>query len=166
MVDEKRHEQSVTAEPCGCGYLERMAAEANGPITYDSELNEYLLRWPDGTLSQGPIYHCPFCGGAAPESRRASLFATVTTAELMRLRDLTAGLETLEQATAKFGSPQADIPDGITIQTPGSAQEPSQAASYRKVTWTGLSQVADVELVHYGVRGVKFIFTGTYVGKP
>ena len=165
MVSKKARGQSVTAEPCQCGFLERSSAEPGSPIVFDSALHEYQLRWPGAEGRFGPIYHCPFCGGVAPESKRASLFAEVPMSEVMRLRDLTRGLASIQQAVAALGEPQTDLAEGITIQTPASSSEPSKASSYRTLTFTHLSDVADVTLIDYGVHGIKFTFNGKYVGK-
>jgi hypothetical protein len=165
MTDKKPGGQSVTGEPCTCRFLEGISGEKDSPIVFDAELQEYQLRWPGSEKGSGPIYHCPFCGGKAPRSKRASLFAQVSMGEVMRLRDLTRGLATVPEAIAALGQPQEDIPDGMVIQTPESADEPSKASSYRMLKWAHLSEVADVHLIDYGPHGVKFTFNGKYLGE-
>src|SRR5687767_9714674 len=118
-MTRKRHGPSVTSEPCGCSFLERASAEPRSVICYDEELGEYQIRHPAGGWS-GPIYHCPFCGGLTPESKRAALFASVTWAEVARLEALTAGISSIEDAIERFGPAQSDRADGMKIQTPAS----------------------------------------------
>jgi hypothetical protein len=162
-MPHKPHSQSVTSKPCGCRYLESAAAEPGTVIVYDDRMGEYQLKRPDGSGS-GPIYHCPFCGGAAPKSKRASFFARVTWAEVARLKRLTAGIKTVAEAIDKFGTPQQGHPEGMTIQTPASDTEPSKTTSYRVARFTQLSKTADVDLIDYGVKGIKFTFQGKYLG--
>ena len=159
----KPHPQSVTAKPCVCGYLESTAAEPNGLILFDDRMGEYQLRRPDGT-GAGPIYHCLFCGGAAPKSKRATLFARVTWAETSRLKRLTRGISSVQQALERLGPPKQDLAEGLTIQTPGSDTQAPTTTSYRVVRWDKLSDTADVDLIDYGVRGIKFTFVGKYLG--
>lgn len=54
------------------------------------------------------IYHCPFCGGAAPKSKRDELFERVPLAENDRLSSLLAGLTTIGAITKKLGNPDYD----------------------------------------------------------
>src|SRR5258706_6787452 len=106
----KPHGQSVTSKACGCGFLEASAAEPTSVIVYDDRMGEYQLKRPDGSGS-GPIYHCPFCGGAAPKSKRATFFARVTWAEIARLKKVTAPVKTVQEAIAAFGAPEYDHPE-------------------------------------------------------
>jgi len=162
-MPSKPHGQSVTSKPCVCGFLEAAAAEPNSMILYDERMCEYQFNRRDGSDS-GPIYHCPFCGGATPKSKRATFFARVTWAETARLKKLTSGITTVEEAIGRFGTPQHDRAEGITIQTPASDSEPSKTTSYRMITFTRLSETADVALIDYGVKGIKFTFQGKYLG--
>jgi hypothetical protein len=164
MSEDKPTGQSVTTVPCTCGYLDHISAEKDSPIVFDTELQEWQLRWPGQAKGSGPIYHCLFCGGTVPKSKRGSLFAGVPSSEVMRLRELTRGLKSVTEAVATLGPPEEDSPDGMVIQTPESAGEPSKASSYRMLKWVGLSEVADVCLVDYGPHGVKFTFIGKYLG--
>jgi hypothetical protein len=62
---------------CKCGFLERHAGEPDSPIRFDAQMNEYHFVYPGsmGGEARMNIYHCPFCGGRAPKSRRGDLFA-------------------------------------------------------------------------------------------
>ena len=96
--------KSVTEQPCTCGYLQRAADDPDSPIVYDPQLNEYDFEYPSpcGPRECGKasaylmIYHCPFCGGVAPESKRGRLFAAIPRAEEGRLYGLLRGVKTLE----------------------------------------------------------------------
>ena len=80
---------SVTEQPCTCGFLERQADDPASPIVFDARLNEYHFEYPSPCAggdcptakAEMMIYHCPFCGGAAPVSKRASLFTAFTPEE-------------------------------------------------------------------------------------
>jgi hypothetical protein len=67
---------SVTEEPCKCGVLELAAKDPRSHIVFDSEVNEYHFRYPHpikgnpSAMGSMVIYHCFFCGGAAPASKR------------------------------------------------------------------------------------------------
>ena len=162
----KPNSQSVTTKPCECEYLARTAAEPNSVIVYDERMGEFQFRRPDGSASGGPIYHCPFCGGATPKSRRESFFAHVTWAEVARLKKLTRGITSVDDAVERLGKPKHDHPEGMTIQTSGSDRQPPATTSYRVVRWDNLSKTADVDLIDYGVKGIKFTFVGKYLGDP
>ena len=82
------------APRCECGALETLSKEPSIPIVFDAELNEYHLV---GTAQQQIlIYHCIFCGGQTPASRRDELFMHVTKEEFEKLRKATNGLKTVD----------------------------------------------------------------------
>ncbi|HXC28096.1 MAG TPA: hypothetical protein VNV38_09080 [Stellaceae bacterium] len=117
------------------------------PIKFDEELNEYSFedKVLNGSLM---IYHCPFCGGVASESRRDSLFAKVSGKEAVRLRALVANLHTKEAIEAALGEP-----DKAQIHH----RPPEEIALFRKLasspveqwTFTGLSRTANVDFSIY-----------------
>ena len=88
--------------PCKCGYLQRQANHPDSPIRFDAELNEYHFthRTSTGGEAKMMIYHCPFCGGRAPKSRRSELFYRLTRAEQVRLCELTKNMPTLQSVMA------------------------------------------------------------------
>ena len=67
---------SVTEIPCACGTLQRLAEDSEVPVEFDQRLNEFhfTFRGGDGSPAFLMIYHCPFCGGALPESKHDSLY--------------------------------------------------------------------------------------------
>jgi len=114
--------RSVTTTPCKCRYLERMAADPDEPIVYDEEMREYHITKLGGGYLM--IYHCPWCGGAAPATRRGERFATITSAEADRLEELTAKLKTVRDVLKAFGKPDWDIPGGLRVHSPAKGKKP------------------------------------------
>ena len=130
------------APECDCGTLERLSKEPETPIGYDAELNEYYLRGRDGR-GGGLIYHCLFCGGRTPKSRRAALFAHVTHAERMRICDIVQNLRTLPDVLAALGPPDLDQPIGGASTQPG---EGGRTDFCRTLTYEGLSPTVDLKV--------------------
>jgi hypothetical protein len=158
---------SVTGVPCKCRYLERASEEPEVPIVFDAEVNEFHITDVGRNPGHSVIYHCPWCGGAAPRSKRATFFATVTRKEEGRLRGLVTGLATVEDAIKKLGNPDDDMPAGMTTKTPGSDADPSKVKSYRMLSYGGLSRTTDVHFTDYGPDGgLRATFQGKYLGKP
>jgi len=176
---------SITEEQCACGYLQRSADNPDCPIVFDAHLNEFNFEFsrqsrPErkswlsffgrgddekrAAKSMLRIYHCPFCGGAAPESKRALLFAAIPAEEQRRLYELVEGINSIEEALQRLGPPQQDMPLAVTVQKPEKAGEPPSVESYRQITYTHLSDVADVHLIEYPGRKFHFVLQGKYVG--
>lgn len=127
-------------------------------------VGEYQVEHRDGGYSV--IRHCPWCGGAAPRSRRASLFAVIPSAELRRLERLTASVRTVEDALETFGAPERRERQGLMVHTPGSGRRPARVETFPTMTFTKLSKVADVTVNDYGPKGVGFTFSPKYLGRP
>jgi hypothetical protein len=137
------------------------------PIVFDQQMNEYHIQNVGKNAGHSIIYHCPACGGAAPPSKRGSLFATITRDESSRLVALATGFKTVKQAVAKFGVPDDDMPDGIGMGSKPTDGEAPTFTSYRTLTYKGLSETADVVLIDYGPEhGLRVTLRGKYLGKP
>jgi hypothetical protein len=151
--------------PCKCRFLERSAAEPGIPIVFDASVNEFHIR--HGGKDRGGhsiIYYCPFCGGAAPPSKRASLFATITQAEVKRLQDVTTGFKSVREVMTRFGKPDHDFDPGMTKYELEAKDKPPKVISYRTLTYRGLSKIADVVFTDLGPeRGVPASFMGKYL---
>lgn len=135
----KRTYSSVTEEPCTCGYLQNAADDPDNPIVFDRRTAEYQFSYGGAMLV---IYHCPFCGGAAPESKRDLLFAQIPAAEQNRLLDLLSGVQTIDDAIQKFGKP-----DFEGISTSKYAERDGEAPAiepHRNIRYANLSEVAEV----------------------
>src|ERR1700687_2896706 len=63
---------SVTTKPCTCNWPRDVSREPENSVRFDESTGEYEFVTPSGGRLN--IYHCPFCGGAMPRSRRAELF--------------------------------------------------------------------------------------------
>jgi hypothetical protein len=162
----KPHDRSVTDVACTCNYLERAAAEPDIPIAFDAEMNEYQIAFVNNRNS-ATIYHCPFCGGAAPHSKRASFFATITFRESARLAELTSGMATTAQVIDKFGKPDEDLAYGTGELTHGTTTEPPTHKTYRVLYYRALSDTVDVMFTDYGPeRGVRASLSGKSLGRP
>ncbi len=163
-MPEKPHSGSVTAEPCKCHALEDAANEPSCPVSFDESVNEYQIDDRDG--GHRVIYHCFFCGGAAPKSKRARLFATIPRDEVERLRDLATGCATLDDVIRKFGEPNDDMAEGHGDMTRETDGKPPTVKYYRVLRYSNLSETAEVDFVDYGPsRGVRTSFHGKYIGK-
>ena len=166
-ANDKPNHASVTTVRCTCDYLQRAAAEPFSPIVFDAEVNEFDIAHttPAGVECRARIYHCPWCGGAAPRSLRGPLFAQITSHESTRLQDLCESLPSVEAAIAKLGPPDSDLATGFTTETPASDTKPATSVSYRVLVYTALSDTADVRLTDFGPdHGLRCSLDGKYLG--
>jgi hypothetical protein len=165
---------SVTEEPCTCQYLEHEADDPRSPIVYDPKLNEYNFEYPspcgDGSCDAGKasmrIYHCPFCGGAAPESKRGLLFAVIPPEEESRLYKLLGRVKTLDEAVQAFGPPDQDFPHGHMERRPEQEGTAPTVECFRTLWYANLSETAGVSIVESRTGGIHFWLQGKYLGPP
>jgi hypothetical protein len=165
---------SVTEELCTCGFLQEEADNPSSPIVYDSQLNEYHFEYPSPCADgeRGPdkamlmIYHCPFCGGAAPDSKRDLLFAVIPVEEERRLYQLFHGIKTLNDAIQVLGPPDQDNPHGVKQTKPERAGTAPTVAYFRTLWYSRLSTVAEVFVEDYGSDGVHFRLQGKHIAPP
>ncbi|QND60560.1 hypothetical protein [Mesorhizobium huakuii] len=144
------------APRCECGTLEALSKEPSIPIVFDAELNEYHIV---GTAQQQVlIYHCIFCGGQTPASRRDELFMHVTREEFERLRKTTSGLNTLEDVVGTLGPPDFDHPAGFSSTEPVGLG-PRRTTDFRQMTFSSLSDTANVHVAIGLNDKVQFSFT-------
>lgn len=134
---------SVTDVPCACGHIERAANDPDHPVTFDNDLNEFNFEYStpgSEHKSRWRIYHCPFCGGAAPKSSRGTLLAAVSDAEERRLRDLVKDIHTVEDAISALGEHQTSIrPKG------GACGDPRGQTRHRPVSGSASSSTRDFQ---------------------
>ncbi len=136
-----------------------MAEDPKGPIEFDPQLNEYhITRKSDGGYSL--VYFCPFCGGKAPKSQRSSLFHRLTDVERQRLSESTKDLRTVQDVIAAFGEPDVKWSVGVTVITPEKEGAPETTQSYPAMTYTKLSDIADVHVTIYPTDRVGISFQG------
>jgi len=133
----------ATERACTCGFLERAAAEPDIPIAFEPLVDEYDIRHiGDQPGGHSIIRYCPWCGGAAPKSKRDTLFATITRAEAERLQDLAR--------RSRLSSKD---------------NQPGTIVSFRTLQYTNLSATADVDFIDFGPeRGVHMSMMTKYVG--
>lgn len=170
----KRTFASLTNELCRCGYLQQQADDPRSPIVFDRKLNEYNYVYPcapgdgdcEGSKSMLRIYHCPFCGGVAPESKRDLLFAVITAEEEQRLTELVRGITSLDDAVRVLGLPDRDEPRGATQRMPEQEGQPPAIDSFRVLIYSGLSETAEVSITDYRDRGLSVRLQGKFVGLP
>ena len=138
---------SVTDAPCKCGYLKRAADDSRQPIVFDKLTGEYHFRYREGGangFSTLVIYHCPFCGGAAPKSKRALLFHVIPPDEERRLTHLLDGVKSIRAAIRKLGKADDDNPRGAGVQMPERGGRAPTTQWFRTLRYEKLSKVADV----------------------
>jgi hypothetical protein len=142
-----------------------MAAEPDVPIEWDDLTGEYHLTWGnENALGNMIFYHCPFCGGRMPASRREMLFAEVTEAENRRLFRLCSGCETLDAVIEAFGPPDHDLPNGAYTITPEKDGKPSRTVAARELIYERLSETADVRFSDWGRSPIHVAVEGKYIG--
>jgi len=160
---------SVTDIPCTCGYLEESAGDPNSPIRYDPDLNEYTIICDLGSDAQSHtvIYHCPFCGGTVPQSQRDKFFEALTDTEALRLRSLTRGIKSVEDALRILGAPSSDEPVKMPPRYAWPARRENKSlAPVRVLTYSGLSDVADVQILVNNDQTVEVTIAPKYLGPP
>jgi hypothetical protein len=144
-MEEKRTHASVTQEPCTCGYLHNRAVEPENPIEFDEATNEFQLKYfdnQDNCPAMLVIYHCPFCGGAAPKSKRNLLFATISRSESLRLAEIVSPIKTIIDAVNTLGAP--DLDGHSTSSSTGGDSTPPSIEYHREIRFHRLSEVANV----------------------
>lgn len=155
---EKPTFASVTDIPCTCGFLARCAKDPTLPIAWDERLNEFHITYSnDEGTGQLMVYHCPFCGGATPPSRRGDLFHKVIPAEEQRLKDLLTGIATVDECLRRLGPPDQDLPEGVATEN-----DQGDLETFRTLLYQHLSATVNVTIV---VRADGTVWTSLN-GKP
>ena len=154
---------SVTDVQCTCGYLQRSSERPELPIVFDERTNEFHVVWPSENEDHPNylvVYHCPFCGGTAPESKRDTLFAAISDAEARRLNELLAAIKTVGDAIEKLGPPDQDFPHGASTHTPEKDGNAPDTRYFRTLRYSHLSETVDVQLIVYRDDRVELSFFG------
>jgi hypothetical protein len=156
---------SVTDKLCTCGYLSQSADDPDNPIIFDKATGEYQFTYQEAVLegrSTLIIYHCPFCGGCAPPSKRDLLFAVIPRSEEKRLLELLTPIKTLQDARTILGNP--DCEDFMTIRGSEKDETGPSVEHQREAHYEGLSKVADVWIRERSDGKVYWIIQGKYLG--
>jgi hypothetical protein len=154
---------SKTEIPCDCGYLDDAAKNPEHPIEFDARLNEFSIVHGK---SRFLIHHCPFCGGAAPASLRATLFAHVTHDEQRRVLGLTRDLRRVEDVIAKLGPPSREVPFGLVTARPECDGGAPSFQAVRVLVYSELSATAELQIQVGSDGRLVFSLTAKYVGPP
>jgi hypothetical protein len=154
---ERPTSASVTDVSCSCGYLARAADDPDVPIVFDERTGEFHFtyyepgecvaeEWSPAMLV---IFHCPFCGGAAPPSKRALLFHAIPRAEEQRLFTILTPLKNIDAAITALGPPDWDNEIGGVSRTSPDDGKPSVVTCSRRLCYQRLSEIADVWLDNF-----------------
>jgi hypothetical protein len=162
-----RTHASVTETPCRCGYLLGQSGDPLSPIAFDPLTGEYHFRYRRGSADEGDslliIYHCPFCGGAAPKSKRPLLFATIPAKEQQRLAKLLEPIRTLRAALRRLGRPDTEERSMWSVGPRPGRKSPIRLR-FRGLRYQHLSDVADVSIKQWADGTVHWQLVGKYVG--
>jgi len=151
------YKPNLSAAKCECGTLEYLSNEPSIPIVFDADLNEYHV--VGASRQKVMIHHCFFCGGLAPPSRRGDLFMHITQEELARLMETTRDLKTPDDVIGAFGQADSDRAHGMGVTKRESSADPARATYYRQMTYHGLSDTADLNVIVGLNDQVQFSFT-------
>ena len=152
------------APPCGCSWLDKAAKDPAFPVTFDTQMNEFHLITHEGR-GHAIFYHCPYCGGRAPQSLRSTFFATVTEEEARRLFLLTRHFRDVTQVIQELGKPDSDFEISGSSTSAGSDTEPKETVvAGRRLVYGNLSATADVNVNIDRYGKLRFSFTGKYIG--
>lgn len=152
--------ESVTNHSCTCDLLQRTANDPFYPIVFDTATNEYHFTWNGGAVLL--IRYCPFCGGAAPDSKRALLFAQIPKAEESRLAKLLDGVISMDDALNRFGQPSYDM---MSVSTHDETDDAGPViAPHRLIQYHEVSEVADIWITELSNGRVHWELHGKYVG--
>jgi len=134
---------------CKCEVLERASKEADHPIRWDEQMNEYYIAYGKSGQMSGrmSVYYCPFCGGKTPKSRRHSFFAHVTREEETRIYGLFREVRTVADVVARFGPPDAEHENAEAVRIPSAGGKPECGQAFRGLFYRSLSPVAEIVFV-------------------
>src|SRR5260221_44437 len=155
---------SKTDLPCDCGYLDRASKDPDHPIEFDASLNEFNFIHPGGRFR---IYHCPFCGGKAPESVRTTLFSQVSRDEQERLFRIADVFKTFDELVTSIGQPDRDGPMGSRVRKPEADGEAPRTSAFGHLTYVKLYESAELHFdLHPDGRVASYSVSGKYRGTP
>ena len=129
---------------CTCEELQRLAEEQGSPAVFDPVTNEFsLVRHLPGGRAEHVIRFCIECGGRAPASKRANLFARLEHEEVGRLASRCASIHTFKDAFETLGPPTFDWADGVASITRGE-NGAEEWSTKRVIRYDNLSETASV----------------------
>ena len=158
---------SVTDIICECKYLQRAADDPDVPIVFDERTHEYHYIYQEsesGAPATLNIYHCPFCGGTAPTSKRPLLFHVVSSEEKYRLAGLLVSIRSISELVEALGEPDEDSGAGMWERREELDNRPSQVVPCRMLTYKSLSDVADVQVFERPDGTIGWSLSGKFIG--
>lgn len=150
----KPNKDSVTSEPCTCGYLDRASKEADSPIQYSASTDSYAISYQPSPNVFGSlaIYHCLWCGGVASRNEDLEdVFLPLPNAERERLVTLSEKIGSIDDAYLQLGVPDHDDPSAEQRID----KETGATTYYRVLIYQNLSDHADIKITDYIEKGVK-----------
>lgn len=153
-MKKRRSANSVTDVECSCKLLQDLTDNPDWPIVFDPLVSEYHFKYCDseGRSSYLIIFHCPFCGGATPPSKRHTLFYRVPRQEQNRLNELVDGIKSFRGAIKRLGPPcYESYSESISAEKDG---EPPTCTRHKFLCYTKLSDVADIDITETTPRTV------------
>jgi hypothetical protein len=164
-ASERWEEDAGYRRPCRCQALEYLADDPRTPLVFDTKTNEYhITKDPGDRGGHFIVRYCFFCGGKAPISKRAELFARIPDEEKRRLSELCKEIRTFDEAIRTFGPAEHDLPFGM-IQESIDENGRRESIPHRMLTYTGLSDVAEVCFTQRAGDQVSVSFRGKYIGE-
>jgi len=161
-------EMSITRVPCSCGFFRY--PDPVFPIKFDAGLNEYVIepKLPGGGIVAMILYHCPRCGGIPSGSKRQTLFTVVSVEEVLRIKAVLDEATSLADIEARLGAADEDrtrlpLPDAVENRPVSGVRE---TGPIRQLTYTHLSETADVTVRIYSNGEIEASFGGKYIGPP
>ncbi len=130
-------------------------------------MNEFhfVARRDDGTIKHETlIYHCPWCGGVTPKSKRETFFAAIPFAEDARIRAVFKGLKTIKDVIDELGPANYDNPDANMFNLRERDGLPPLREGGHYLRYDHLSDVVDVHVREHPGRGIWVSLTGKYLG--
>lgn len=92
------------------------------------------------------VYHCHFCGGLLPDSRRPIWYPRLSQEERARLQQLVEGITTAEEAIERLGPPDFDAMMGVHESIEGRLVWNEELSNKcRNVEYHNLSEHANIE---------------------
>ena len=133
---------SKTDIPCDCGWLSQAINDSRSSIFYDARQNCICCGTEDGCFI---LYHCPFCGGAFPDSTKPMWIPIIPPGEFDRLQEMIQNLHDAEGILHRLGVPDYDEMSYSFGNVNGILQMDKPTAPIRNIEYYQLSEFLNVE---------------------
>lgn len=144
---------------CGCGWLERAAADPSVPIAFDAEVKEYYVEVKKGDFEGRMIIKfCPNCGGDAPVSTRGDLASVVSMEDQARIHELARKFHTKADIVAAWGEPDEEFPNGYGASEPYKDGRLGPTVLFDLLRYNNVLSTAVVEVIVRPDERINFIY--------